>query len=125
VDEFICTAAPEDRPGLVVALAARLAHLGAALSGPATNGNGASTPRPQPEPGGWIAPEVAARIAQSLTQAKAGAQLSSQEAQTVAAAATEQLRAIEELARGATELAQLATDLSRTVHFVRGHDGRA
>jgi len=69
--------------------------------------------------------ELAARIAQSLTQAKAGAQLSSQEAQTVAAAAAEQLRAIEELARGATELAQLSTDLSRTVHFVRGHDGRA
>jgi methyl-accepting chemotaxis protein len=69
--------------------------------------------------------ELAGRIAQSLTQAKAGAQLSSQEAQTVAAAAAEQLRAIEELARGATELAQLSTDLSRTVHFVRGHDGRA
>ncbi len=69
--------------------------------------------------------ELAARIAQSLTQAKAGAQISSQEAQTVAAAAAEQLRAIEELARGATELAQLSTDLSRTVHFVRGHDGRA
>ncbi|HYR30590.1 MAG TPA: methyl-accepting chemotaxis protein [Gemmatimonadales bacterium] len=69
--------------------------------------------------------ELAARIAQALTQAKTGAQLSSQEAQTVAAAAAEQLRAIEELARGATELAQLSTDLSRTVHFVRGHDGRA
>jgi methyl-accepting chemotaxis protein len=69
--------------------------------------------------------ELAARIAQSLTQAKAGAQLSSQEAQSVAAAAAEQLKAIEELAHGATELAQLATDLSRTVHFVRGHDGRA
>jgi methyl-accepting chemotaxis protein len=69
--------------------------------------------------------ELAARIVQSLTQAKAGAQVSSQEAQAVAAAAAEQLRAIEELARGATELVQLATDLSRTVHFVRGHDGRA
>src|SRR6266702_3311972 len=42
----------------------------------------------------------------------------------VAAAAAEQLRAIDGLARGATELASLAENLGRAVRFVRGANGR-
>src|SRR2546427_611315 len=68
--------------------------------------------------------ERAARISQSLEQAKGGAHSSSQEAEAVAAAATEQLHAIEGLAHGATELAALADNLARAVRFVRGENGR-
>jgi methyl-accepting chemotaxis protein len=68
--------------------------------------------------------ERAARISQSLAQAKAGARASTQEAEAVAAAAAEQLQAIEGLAHGATELAALAGNLARAVRFVRGENGR-
>ncbi|HKW40326.1 MAG TPA: methyl-accepting chemotaxis protein [Gemmatimonadales bacterium] len=69
--------------------------------------------------------ERAGRISMALAQAKAGADSSTQEAETVAAAAAEQLRAIEGLARGATELAALAENLTKAVRFVRGDNGRA
>src|SRR5881628_2743418 len=68
--------------------------------------------------------ERAARISQSLEQAKAGAHSSTQEAEAVAAAAAEQLQAIEGLVHGATELAALADTLARAVRFVRGENGR-
>src|SRR2546425_137140 len=68
--------------------------------------------------------ERAARISQSLEQAKTGAHSSTQEAEAVAAAAAEQLQAIEGLAHGATELAALADNLAKAVRFVRGENGR-
>jgi len=68
--------------------------------------------------------ERAARIGQSLAQAQGGAHASTQEAEAVAAAAAEQLHAIEGLAHGATELAALADNLARAVRFVRGENGR-
>lgn len=67
---------------------------------------------------------LSARIAQSLEQARRGAQTSTEEAEAVAAAAAEQLKAIEGLARGAGELQALADRLSRAVRFVRGANGR-
>ena len=68
--------------------------------------------------------ERAARISQSLEQAKTGAHSSTQEAEAVAAAAAQQLKAIEGLAHGATELAALADNLAKAVRFVRGENGR-
>jgi len=68
--------------------------------------------------------ERAGTIGRSLEQAKGGAHSSTQEAEAVAAAAAEQLRAIEGLARGATELAALANHLAKAVRFVRGENGR-
>ena len=68
--------------------------------------------------------ERAGAIGRSLEQAKGGAHSSTQEAEAVAAAAAEQLRAIEGLARGATELAALANHLAKAVRFVRGENGR-
>src|SRR2546425_8405989 len=68
--------------------------------------------------------ELASRNAQSLERARTGAQSSTQEAETVAAAAAEQLRAVEELAHGGTDLAALADNLARAVRFVRGENGR-
>ena len=68
--------------------------------------------------------ERAARIGQSLEQAKTGTDSSTQEAEAVAAAAAEQLQAIEGLAHGATELAALADNLAKAVRFVRGENGR-
>src|SRR5438132_437711 len=68
--------------------------------------------------------ERAGTIGRSLEQAKGGAHASTQEAEGVAAAAAEQLRAIEGLARGATELTALADHLARAVRFVRGENGR-
>ena len=68
--------------------------------------------------------EQCARIAQSLEQALRSAHTSKQESEVVAAAAAEQLKAIEALARGATELETLADRLSRAVRFVRGENGR-
>ena len=67
--------------------------------------------------------ELASRNAQSLERARTGAQSSTEEAETVAAAAAEQLRAIEELAHGAGELAALAGHLAQAVRFVRGENG--
>src|SRR5947209_10067081 len=68
--------------------------------------------------------ERAGTIGRSLEQAKGGARSSTQEAEAVAAAAAEQLQAIEGLARGATELAALADHLAKAVRFVRGENGR-
>ena len=68
--------------------------------------------------------ERAGTIGRSLEQAKGGAHSSTQEAEAVAAAAAEQLQAIEGLARGATELAALADHLAKAVRFVRGENGR-
>jgi len=67
---------------------------------------------------------MAGRMAESLMQAESGARTSSQEAEAVAAAAAEQLRAIEDLAQGATELATVADRLAVALAFVRGADGR-
>ena len=44
LDRAIAQAAPEERPGLVVALAARLATLGAGLTAPQPNGNAPEPP---------------------------------------------------------------------------------
>ena len=68
--------------------------------------------------------ERAVTIGRSLEQAKGGAHSSTQEAEAVAAAAAEQLHAIEGLARCATELAALADHLAKAVRFVRGENGR-
>jgi len=68
--------------------------------------------------------ERAGTIGRSLEQAKGGAHSSTQEAEGVAAAAAEQLRAIEGLARGAAELTALADHLAKAVRFVRGENGR-
>src|SRR5712691_10284011 len=73
---------------------------------------------------GRLSAELAARILQTLEQARDTASTSSREAEAVAAAAAEQLRAIEDLARGATELSALADRLSQAVRFVRGQNGR-
>src|SRR5213083_1109039 len=67
--------------------------------------------------------DLAAKITESLGQARAGAETSSQEAQAVAAAAAEQLRAIQDLAHGATELSALAEQLSQALRFIRGGNG--
>jgi hypothetical protein len=63
-------------------------------------------------------------MSEALARAQHGAQSSSQEAQTVAAAAAEQLRAIEDLAQGATELSTVADKLARALAFVRGGNGK-
>jgi methyl-accepting chemotaxis protein len=67
--------------------------------------------------------ELAGKITESLGQARAAAQSSSQEAEAVAAAAAEQLRAIEDLAKGATELSALAERLAQALRFIRGGNG--
>jgi len=67
--------------------------------------------------------DLAARITQTLGQARTAAQTSSQEAEAVAAAASEQLRAIEDLAHGATELSALADKLHQALRFMRGENG--
>jgi methyl-accepting chemotaxis protein len=67
--------------------------------------------------------DLAARIAQTLERARDGAHTSTQEAQAVAAAAADQLKAIEDLTHGATELSTLADRLSQAVRFVRGENG--
>lgn len=67
--------------------------------------------------------DLVTRIATSLSQAQTGAESSTQEAEAVAAAAAEQLRAIEDLAQGATDLSALADKLAQAVRFVRGDGG--
>ncbi|MEX2156607.1 MAG: methyl-accepting chemotaxis protein [Gemmatimonadales bacterium] len=67
--------------------------------------------------------ELATKITDTLGQARTAAQTSSQEAEAVAAAAAEQLRAIEDLAHGATELSALADQLSQALRFIRGGNG--
>ncbi len=69
--------------------------------------------------------DVAAQMMAALSQAEAGAQGSAQEATAVAAAAAEQLRAIEDLARGATELSGVADRLALAVRFARGNGAGA
>src|SRR3989441_6280087 len=68
--------------------------------------------------------DLATRITHTLGQAQSSAQASTQEAEAVATAATEQLKAIEDLTQGATELSALADRLSQAVRFVRGENGR-
>jgi len=53
-------------------------------------------------------------------KAKAGADLSTQQAAAAAGAAVEQLRATEGLAREAAELVALADNLAKAVRFVEG-----
>jgi methyl-accepting chemotaxis protein len=67
--------------------------------------------------------DLASKITDTLGQARTAAQTSSQEAEAVAAAASEQLRAIEDLAHGATELSVLADKLSQALRFMRGENG--
>src|SRR5882762_11492882 len=67
--------------------------------------------------------ELATKITATLGQARTGAQMSSQEAEAVAAAAAEQLRAIQDLAHGAAELSALAEQLSQALRFIRGGNG--
>jgi methyl-accepting chemotaxis protein len=67
--------------------------------------------------------ELASNITESLGQARTAAQTSSQEAEAVAAAAAEQLRAIQDLAQGATELTGLAEQLAQALRFIRGGNG--
>jgi excisionase family DNA binding protein len=43
LDQMIVGALPEDRPGLIVALATRLAHLGSGLVAPASTASGGSS----------------------------------------------------------------------------------
>ncbi len=59
LDRLIASSGPAARPGLVVALAARLAQLGATLAAPTTSGNG----RPAEEPERLLTPEQAAEVA--------------------------------------------------------------
>lgn len=68
--------------------------------------------------------EIASRVVEGLRQGQGGAQTSTQETEAVAAAAAEQLRAIEDLAQGATQLSTLAENLTRAVRFVRGDNGQ-
>jgi hypothetical protein len=63
-------------------------------------------------------------MVQSLTEAESGASASTQEAEAVAAAAGEQLRAIEALAQGSTELGTVAERLAQAVDFIRGAESR-
>ena len=67
--------------------------------------------------------ELSGRITQSLEQAKEGAVASTRETEPVAAAAGHQLKAIENLTRGAIELTTLAEQLTETVRVVRGENG--
>ncbi len=67
--------------------------------------------------------DLAARMTATLGQARSAAQTSTQEAEAVAAAAAEQLRAIEDLAQGATELSTLADKLAQALRFMRGENG--
>ena len=67
--------------------------------------------------------ELASKMTETLGQARTAAQTSTEEAEAVAAAAAEQLRAIEDLARGATELSTLADRLAQALRFMRGENG--
>jgi len=69
--------------------------------------------------------DVAGRVVEGLRQGHSGARESTQETEAVAAAAAEQLRAIEDLAQGATQLSSLAENLTRAIRFVRGDNAPA
>jgi hypothetical protein len=66
---------------------------------------------------------LSGRITQSLEQAKEGAVASTKETEPVAAAAGHQVKAIDDLARGASELTTLASHLADAVRLVRGENG--
>jgi methyl-accepting chemotaxis protein len=67
--------------------------------------------------------ERAAEMQKALTEVRAAAQTSAEEAKVVAAAAGEQLDAIESLARGALQLSSAASQLAEATRFVRGGSG--
>jgi methyl-accepting chemotaxis protein len=67
--------------------------------------------------------ELSGRIMESLEQAKEGAVASTRETEPVVAAAGHQLKAIDDLARGASELTTLAGLLAEAVRRVRGENG--
>lgn len=67
--------------------------------------------------------ERAAEMQSALTEVRAAAQNSAEEAKVVAAAAGEQLDAIESLARGAIQLSASASQLAEATKFVRGSEG--
>ena len=69
--------------------------------------------------------EIAGKVVDGLRQGHSGARESTQETEAVAAAAAEQLRAIEDLAQGATQLSSLAENLTRAIRFVRGENAPA
>ena len=69
--------------------------------------------------------DIAVKVVEGLRLGHAGARESTQETEAVAAAAAEQLRAIEDLAQGATQLSSLAENLQRAVRFVRGENARS
>ncbi|MEK7668123.1 MAG: methyl-accepting chemotaxis protein [Gemmatimonadota bacterium] len=66
--------------------------------------------------------ERATEMQGMLTEVRAAAQASAEEAKVVAAAAGEQLEAIESLARGAIQLSASASQLKEATKFVRGAD---
>lgn len=66
--------------------------------------------------------ERATEMQGMLTEVRAAAQASAEEAKVVAAAAGEQLEAIESLARGAIQLSAAASQLTEATKFVRGAD---
>jgi len=63
--------------------------------------------------------ELATRITESLGQARAGAQTSSQEAERLPPRRPSSWRAIQDLAKGATELSALAEQLSQALRFIK------
>src|SRR5258708_39914220 len=69
LDEAIAATGPGDRPGLMVALAARLAQLGIGLVVSSTKASGGPSPgqqqEPQEESERWIAPEQASEARSS------------------------------------------------------------
>ena len=67
--------------------------------------------------------ELSGRITESLEQGRQGAEASTREAQSVANAAGQQLKAIDTLGRDAAQLATLAQQLARAVRSVRGENG--
>jgi len=69
--------------------------------------------------------DLAGKVVDGLRQGHSGARESTQETEAVAAAAAEQLRAIEDLAQGATQLSTLAENLTRAIRFVRGDNAPA
>jgi methyl-accepting chemotaxis protein len=66
--------------------------------------------------------ERATEMQSALTEVRGAAQASAEEAKVVAAAAGEQLAAIESLARGALQLSTAASQLADATRFVRGAD---
>ena len=67
--------------------------------------------------------DLSGRITRSLEQAKEGAVASTRETEPVAAAAGHQVKAMDNLARGASELTILAGQLADAVRLVRGENG--